>query len=65
MKGVIYASYRGLGDIYSHPLRPLPELMFVSRPALWQAYEERRQIWHIPPIEVHEGWTVQDIAERE
>lgn len=69
MKGVVYASYRGLGNVYNHVLLSersvLPELVFASRPALWQAYEALQQMRHIPPIEVQEGWTVEDIAERE
>lgn len=61
---VMYATYCELNVSVDN--RALPYyLIFASRPALWQAYEDRQQIWHIPPIEIHEGWTVEDIAEME
>ena len=69
---VVYASYSDMGwrrhnseftpFLFLH-YSPKPfELVFTSRPALWQAYEAMHA--EIPPIEVHAGWTVEDIAEK-
>ena len=60
----VYASYSELKDHYSVYYYDKPcEVVFYSRPALWQEFEIRRFIQ--PPIIPYQGWSVEDIAETE